>query len=103
MPIKLLYVKITTLLMHDVHKNSLICSLFPTKYTVTIPDLQLPVTIINCSRLNQHKISFSIIGCKIWNGISGKLKNLPKHFFKKKIATILFQNLPVYGSCVNMD
>ena len=57
---------------------------------------------INRSKLNQHKNSFSKIGCKIWNGIPGKLRNFPKHILKKKI-TILFQNLQVQDSYVDVE
>ena len=48
---------------------------------------------INHSRLNHHKNSFSIVGAKIWNSIPESYRRLPKHIFKKKIKTLLFETL----------
>ena len=109
-PINMLYVKLSSLLMHDVH-NNLIPSNLSDMFTLSHQIHNHNQTrsssagnyYINCSRLNQHENSFSRIGCKIWNSIPGNLRNLPKHIFKEKITTILFQNLQVQDSYVDVE
>ena len=55
-------------------------------------------TLINHSRLNHHKHSFSIVGTKIWNSIPESYRRLPKHIFKKKIQALLFVTLETLDS-----
>ena len=48
---------------------------------------------IKKSNLEIKRISFSVIGAKLWNEIPTKLRTLPKLIFKRKIRMILFNIL----------
>ena len=109
MLINMLYVKLSSLLMHDVHNNlipSNLSGMFSLSRQIHNHNTRSSSAgnyYINCFRLKQNKNSFSRIGCKIWNSIPGNLRNLPKHIFKEKITTILFQNLQVQDSYVDVE
>ena len=109
MPINMLYVKLSSLLMRDVHNNLIpfnLSGMFTLSHQIHNHNTRSSSTgnyYINFSRLNQNKNSFSRIGCKIWNSIPGNLRNLPKHIFKEKITAILFQNLEVQDSYVDVE
>ena len=109
MLINMLYVKLSSLLMHDVHNNlipSNLSGMFSLSRQIHNHNTRSSSAgnyYINCFRLKQNKNPFSRIGCKIWNSIPGNLRNLPKHIFKEKITTILFQNLQVQDSYVDVE
>ena len=102
------FVKLSSLLMHDIHNNlipSNLSDMFTLSHQIHNRNTRFSSAgnyYINCSRLNQNKNSFSRIGRKIWNSIPGNVRNLPKHIFKEKI-TILFQNLQVQDSYVDLE
>ena len=79
---------VPSLLIHDVHNNlapSNLSGMFTLSHQIhnhNTQSLSAGNYYINCSRLNQHKKSFSKICCKIWNSIQGNLRNLRKHIFK---------------------
>lgn len=110
MPISMLYINPSSFLMHDVHNNLTpppnLSGLFTLSHQIHNHNTRSSSAgnyYINYSRLNQHKNSFSRIGCKIWNSIPWNLRNLPKDIFKKKLTTILFQNLQVQDSYVDVE
>ena len=111
MPINMLYVKLSSLLMRVVHNNLIpfnLSGMFTLSHQIHNHNTRSSSAsnyYINFefSRLNQNKNSFSMIGCKIWNSIPGNLRNLPKHIFKGKITTILFQNFQVQDSYVDVE
>ena len=95
--LSLLYFKLSTTLIHDVHNKvipSNISDLFTPTQDIHHYNTRFFSTgnfYINYSRLNHHKNSFSSIGATIWNSIPEDLRKLPKHRFKEKITEYLFQ------------
>ena len=95
----MLYFKLSSTLMLDITTNSApqnICNLFTSTQDIHQYNTRSASSgnyYINHSRLNHHKNSFSIVGAKIWNSISESYRRLPKHIFKKKIKTLLFETL----------
>ena len=99
LPITMLYFKLSSTLMLDITTNSApqnICNLFTFTQDIHQYNTRSASSgnyYINHSRLNHHKNSFSIVGAKIWNSIPESYRRLPKHIFKKKIKTLLFETL----------
>ena len=50
-----------------------------------------------------HQYAFSRIGAKLWNEIPTNLRNLPRHQFKKKIRSLLFEVLESDDSYYDLD
>ena len=99
LPITVLYFKLSSTLMLDITTNSApqnICNLFTSTQDIHQYNTRSASSgnyYINHSRLNHHKNYFSIVGAKIWNSIPESYRRLPKHIFKKKIKTLLFETL----------
>lgn len=99
LPITMIYFKLSSTLMLDITTNSApqnICNLFTFTQDIHQYNTRSASSgnyYINHSRLNHHKNSFSIVGAKIWNSIPESYRRLPKHIFKKKIKTLLFETL----------
>ena len=55
------------------------------------------------SAFNVQSKAFSLVGVKIWNGISTSLKNSSKNSFKKSIRTKLIKILETENSYVDVD
>lgn len=99
LPITMLYFNFSSTLMLDITTNSApqnISNLFTSTQDIHQYNTRSASSgnyYINHSRLNHHKNSFSIVEAKIWNSIPESYRRLPKHIFKKKIKTLLFETL----------
>ena len=99
LPLRLLYFKNCSILMHDVYNKvvlSDISDLFtPTKdvHHYNTRSSTAGNFYINYSRLNHYKNSFSVMGAKIWSSIPNVMRQLPKYRFKKKNNGIFISNL----------
>ena len=99
LPITMLYFKLSPTLMLDITTNSApqnICNLFTSTQDIhqyNTGSASSGNYYINHCRLNHHNNSFFIVGAKIWNSIPESSRRLPKHKFKKKIKTSLFETL----------
>ena len=82
LPLRLLWFKNCSVLMHDVYNMmSDISDLFtPTKdvHHYNTRSSTVGKFYINYSRLNHYKNSFSIMGAKLWNSIPDVKRQLPK-------------------------
>ena len=58
--------------------------------------------IIQFSRLNQQRNSFSCFGAKAWNCLPSQVRNLPKLAFKKSIRKALFVALESEGDYIEV-
>ena len=109
--INLLYYKVASLLILDVHINNSVPSTLLERFTRTHQmhnyNTRRSSTAgnyyINYSRTNQYKNSFARIGAKIWNYVPENLKNLPKHVVKKEITKLLLQKLKDQVSYVDVE
>ena len=109
LPINLLYYKLASLLILDVHSNSVPSTLLE-RFTRTHQMHSYSTRsstacnyYINYYRTNQYKNSFARMGTKIWNYIPVNLKNLPKHVVTKQITKLLLQKLKDQVSYVDVE
>jgi hypothetical protein len=99
LPIRMLYYKTVSILMHDI-ANTLapqnLLKMFTNVNQIHSHNTRSAIGgnyFTQQSNQNQKKNSFSRLGTKIWNGIPNELRNRRKCIFKTKINAILFQVL----------
>lgn len=99
MPLNILYFKLSSTLMFDVHNKSVpsnISDLFTSTQEIHHYNTRSSSSgsfYIKYTRLNHQKNSLSCTGAKIWNSIPENLKQFSKRRFKKKMNELLFQIL----------
>ena len=97
MPISFLYFKSVSYLMHDIHTNSApskIVNLFSQTSSIYAYNTRsysknnMYIKKINLEKLRQ---AVSIFGAKLWNEIPGRMRDLSKKLYKRKLISVLFE------------
>ena len=108
LPIRMLYYKTVSILMHDI-ANTLapqnLLKMFTNVNQIHSHNTRSAIGgnyFIQQSNQNQKNNSFSRLGTKIRNGIPNELRNRRKHIFKTKINAILLQVLKGEDVYVNV-
>ena len=109
LPIKMLYYKSVSILMHEINNNITppnITNLFnriSSIHSYNTRASKVDNFYYQYSRLRQQKRSFSSVGTKIWNNIPYNLRKQPITLFKKNIHRILLQVLVDVDSYVDFS
>ena len=99
LPISFLYFKSVSYLMHDIHTNSApskIVNLF--SQTSSIHEYNTRSSSKNnmyIKKFNLEKLrqAVPIFGAKVWNEIPGRMRDMSKKVFKRKLISVLFEIL----------
>ena len=108
-PIKMLYYKSVSILMHEINNNITppnITNLFnriSSIHSYNTRASKVENFYYQYSKLNHQKRSFSCVGTKIWNNIPYNLRKQPITLFKKNIHRILLQVLVDVDSYVDIS
>ena len=108
LPIKMLYFKLVTALLHDIENHFAppnISQLFTRSEQVHSYSTRFSVAgsfYIEQARTNHQLLSFSRVGAKIWNGVPSELRKLGKAPFKRKQTHLLLKILETEEMNANM-
>ena len=88
LPISFLYFKSVSYLMHDIHTNSA-----PSKIVNLFSQNNMYNMFIKKFNLEKLRQAVPIFGAKVWNEIPGRMRDMSKKVFKRKLISVLFEIL----------